>query len=71
MIESCDGRKFVRGRLLDYGDSGCKVLGGINDSIGGCDDGYGHGIVLKTKCVGETFTACSYHDGTDAAVVFQ
>ncbi len=70
-MESCDGMKFVRGRLLDAGDSGCKVSGGGNDSIGGCDDGYGHGMVLEAKCVGEMLTTCSFHDGTDAAVVFQ
>jgi hypothetical protein len=62
---------FVMGRLLDSGDSSYKVSGGSDDSIGGCDDRYGHGVVLETKCVGETFTACSFHDGTDAAVVFQ
>ncbi len=71
VTESCNGMKFVRGRLLDFGDSGCKVSGGSNDSIGGCDDGYSHGVVLETKCVGETLTACSFHDDTDAAVVFQ
>jgi hypothetical protein len=46
-------------------------LGGSNDLIGGCDDGYGHGVVLETKCVGEMFAACSFHDDADAAVVFQ
>ncbi len=56
---------------MDSGDSGCKVSGGSNDSIGGCDDGYGHGVVLEMKCVGEMLAACSFHDGADAAVVFQ
>ncbi len=46
MTESYNGVKFVRGRLLDSGDSICKVLGGSNDSISGCDDGYSHGVVL-------------------------
>ncbi len=71
MTESCDGMKLVRGRLLDSRESFCKVLGGSNDSIGGCDDGYGHGVVLETKCVGDMLAACSFHDGVDAAVVFQ
>ncbi len=71
MTESCNGVKFVRGRLLDSGDSICKVSGGSNDSIGGCDYGYSHGVVLEMKCVGEMFTACFFHDGADAAVVFQ
>ncbi len=71
VTESCNGVKFVRGKLLDSRDSICKVLGGSNDSIGGCDDGYSHGMVLEMKCVGEMFTACSFHDGADAAVVFQ
>jgi hypothetical protein len=69
--ESCNGMKFVRGRLLDSGDSICKVSGGNNDSIGGCDDRYSHGVVLETKCVGETFAPCYFHGGADAAVVFQ
>ncbi len=68
-MESCNGVKFLRGRLLDAGVSGCKVLGGGDDSIGGCNDGYGHGVVLETKCVGEMLAACSLHDGADAAVV--
>ncbi len=71
MIESCNGVTFLRGRLLDSGDSGCKVSGSSNDLIGGCDDGYGHGLVLETKCVGETLAASSFHDGADAAGVFQ
>ncbi len=71
VTESCDGMKFVMGRLLDSRDSVCKVSGGSNDLIGGCDDGYSHGMVLEMKCVGETFTTCSFHDGADAAVVFQ
>jgi hypothetical protein len=71
VTESCDGIKFIRGRLLDSRDSICKVSGGSNDSIGGCDDGYSHGMVLETKCVHEMFATCSFHDGTDAAVVFQ
>jgi hypothetical protein len=71
VTESCDGVKFVRGRLLYSGDSNCKVLGGSNDLIGRCDDGYGHGVVLETKCVGEMFAACSFHDGANAVVVFQ
>ncbi len=71
MTEGCDGVKFVRGRLLDARDGTCKVSGGSNDSIGGCDDGKSHGMVLETRCVGETFAACSFHDGADAAVVFQ
>ncbi len=71
VTESCDGVKFVRGRLLDSRDSVCKVSGGCNDLIGGCDDGYSHGVVLETKCVSETFAACSFHDGADAAVMFQ
>jgi hypothetical protein len=71
VMESCNGVKFVRGRLLDAGDSGCKVSGGGNDLIGGCDDRYGHGVVLEKKCVGEMLAACSFHDDTDAAVVFQ
>jgi hypothetical protein len=48
VTESCDGMKFVRGRLLVSGDGGCKVSGGSNDSIGGCDDGYSHGMALET-----------------------
>ncbi len=71
VTESCNGVKFVRGRLLDSRDSSCKVSGGSNDLIGGCDFGYGHGILLEMKCVGETFAACSFHDGADAVVVFQ
>jgi hypothetical protein len=70
-MESCNGLEFVRGRLLDAGDSGCKVLCGGDDLIGGCDDEYGHGMVLETKGVGEMFAACSFHDGADALVVFQ
>ncbi len=70
VTESCNGVKFVRGRLLDSGDNSCKVSGGSNDLIGGCDDGYSYGVVLEAKCVGETFAACSFHDGTDRAVVF-
>ncbi len=71
MTESCNGMKFIRGRLLDSGDSICKVSGGRNDSIGQCDDEYSHGVMLETKCVSEMFAACSFHDGTDAAVMFQ
>ncbi len=71
VIESCNGMKFVRGRLLDSRDSVCKVSGGSNDLIGGCDDRYSHGVVLETKCAGETLIACSFHDGADAAVMFQ
>jgi hypothetical protein len=71
VTESCNGVKFIRRRLLDARDRGCKVPGGSNDSIGGCDDGYGHGVVLATKCVSEKLAACSFHDGTSAAVVFQ
>ncbi len=70
MTESCYGLEFVRGRLLDAGDSGCKVSCGSNDLIGGCDDGYGHGVVIEMKGVGETLAACPFHDGVDAAVVF-
>jgi hypothetical protein len=47
------------------------VSGGSDDLIGGCDDGYSHGVVLETKCVNETFAACYFHDGADAAEVFQ
>ncbi len=47
------------------------MLGGSNDLIGRCDDGYGLGMMLETKCVGEKLAACSLHDGADAAVVFQ
>jgi hypothetical protein len=71
VMESCNGVKFVRGKLLDFRDSGCKVLGGSNDSIGGCDDGCGDGVVLEMKCVVKTLVACSFHDGVDAAVEFQ
>ncbi len=71
MTESCNGLEFIRGRLLDAGDSDCKVSCGGNDSNGGCDDGYGHGMVLKTKGVGEMFATCPFHDGADAVVVFQ
>ncbi len=71
VTECCDGMKFFRGRLLDSGDSICKVLGGSDDLIGGCDDGYSHGMVLEMKCVGEMFAACSIYDGADAAVMFQ
>ncbi len=71
VMESCNGMKLIRGRLLDSGDSGCKVLGGGNYLIGGCDDGYSHDVVFEKKCVGETLATCSFHDGTDAAVVFQ
>ncbi len=71
VTESCNGVKFVRGRLLDSGDSSYKVLNGSNDLIGRGDDGYGHGLVLETKCVGETFAACSFRDCADAVVVFQ
>jgi hypothetical protein len=71
VAESCGGMKFVRGRILHSGDSVCKVSGGSNDLIGGCDDGYSHGEVLETKYVGERFTTCSFHNGADAAVVFQ
>ncbi len=39
--------------------------------IGGCDGGHGHGMVLEAKGVGEMLTACPFHDGADAAVVFQ
>ena len=49
MTESCDGLEFVKGRLLDAADCGCKVSCGSNDLIGGCDDEYGHGMVLETK----------------------
>ncbi len=58
VMESCNGMKFGRGRLLDSRDGGCKVSDGSNDSIGWCDDGCSHGMVLETKCV-------------DAVVVFQ
>ncbi len=71
MTESCNGLKLVRGGLLDARDSGCKVSCGGDDLIGGCDDGYGHGVVLETKGVGETLAACPFHDGTNAEVVFQ
>jgi hypothetical protein len=71
VTESCDGLEFVRGRLLDAGDSGCKVSCGGDDSIGGCDDGYSHGMVLETKGVSKTLTTCPLHDGADAVVVFQ
>ncbi len=71
MTERWDGVNFVRGRLLDSGDSGCKVSGGSNNLIGGCDDGYGHGVVLEMKCVGKMLAASSFHEGADAAVVFQ
>jgi hypothetical protein len=70
-MKSCNGLEFVRGRLLGTRDSGCKVLCGGNDLIGGCDDGYGNCVVLETKGVGETLAACPFHDGADAAVVFQ
>ncbi len=70
-MESCNGMKFVRGRLLDSRDSVCKVSGGSDDLIGQCDDGYCHGMVLEKKCVRETFAACPFHDGADAAVMFQ
>jgi hypothetical protein len=71
VTESCNGVEFVRGRLLDARDSGCKVLGGGNVLIGGCDDRYSHGMVLEMKGVGEMLAACPFHDGADAAVVFQ
>ncbi len=71
VMKSCDGMKFFRGRLLDSRDSGCKVSGGSNDSIGGYDDRYGYGVVLETKCDHETLAACSFHDGADALVVFR
>jgi hypothetical protein len=71
VMESCNGVKFVRGRLLDSRDSICKVSGGSDDLIDGCDDGYSHGMVLGTKCVAEMFAACSSHDGANAVVVFQ
>ncbi len=56
---------------MDARDSSCKVSCGGNYSIGGCDDGYSHGVVLETKGVSETLAACPFHDGVDAAVVFQ
>ncbi len=71
VTESCDCMEFVRRRLLDARDNGCKVLGGGNDLIGGCDDRYGHGMVHKAKGVGEMLATCPFHDGADAAVVFQ
>ncbi len=70
-MESCNGLEFIGRRHLDATDSGCKVSCGGDDLIGGCDDGYGHGVVLETKGVGEMLTACPFHDGADAAVVFQ
>ncbi len=39
VTESCNGMKFLRRRLLDSKDSVCKMSGGSNDLIGGCDDG--------------------------------
>ncbi len=71
MTESFDGVNFIRGRLLDSGDRGCKVLGGSNDSVGACDDRYGYGAVLETKCVGEMLATYSFHDGMDAVELFQ
>jgi hypothetical protein len=68
---SCNGMEFVRGRLLDVRDSSCKVFGGSNDLIGGCDNRYGNAMVLETKGVGEMLAACPFHDGANAAVVFQ
>ncbi len=35
VMESCNGLKLIRGRLFDAGDSGCKVLGGGDDSTVG------------------------------------
>ncbi len=71
MTKSCNGLEFVRGRLLDTGNSSRKLSCGSDDLIGGCDDGHGHGVVLEMKDVGETLDACPFHDGADAAVVFQ
>jgi hypothetical protein len=70
-MESCNGLEFVRGRLLDAKNSSCKLLCGSNDSIGGCDDGHSHGVMLETNGVGETLAAYPFHDGMDAVVVFQ
>ncbi len=71
VTESCDGLEFARGRLLDAGNSSCKLSCGRDDLISECDDRHGHGVVLETKGFGETLTACPFHDGADAAVVFQ
>ncbi len=67
MTESCNGLKFIWGRLLDAGESNCKVSCGGDDLIGWCDVGYSHGMVLQTKGVGEMFAPCPFHDGADAA----
>ncbi len=71
MTESYNGLEFVRGSLLDTRNSSCELLCSGDDLIGGCDDGHNHGVVPETKGVGEMLAACPFHDGTDAAAVFQ
>jgi hypothetical protein len=60
-----------QGETIGCEYSGCQLSCGSNDSIGGCDDRHSHGVMLETKGVGETLTPCPFHDGADAAVVFQ
>ncbi len=54
---------------MNSSDGGSKVFGGVDDAISGSDGGHGHGVMLESEGVGESFAACAFHNSANAAVV--
>ena len=56
---------------MDAGDDLCEDMCGGNNPVQGCDGGDGHGVVLDTKGVGESFLASALHYCLYVLIVLQ
>ncbi len=56
---------------MDAGDGICEDTRGGNNSVCGCDGGDGHGVVLETKGIGESFPTSSLHYYLYASIMLQ
>jgi hypothetical protein len=66
-----DGPHFIGGYFLDAGDGICEDTCGGDDPVSGCDGGDGHGVVLETKGVGESFPTSALHYCLCTLIVLQ
>jgi hypothetical protein len=71
VTECGNGLEFIWWSLLDARDSCHQITGCGDDSVGGGNGGDGHGVMLETERVGESFAAVAFHDGLDTVVVLE